>query len=62
MKAETAKTIGANKKLITYSTGASVTFADRRETDQIVRASETDDYGFRSLKYAGVQSAIFQSK
>ena len=50
------------EKLLTYSTGASVTFADRREIDQIVRASETDDYGFRSLIHACVQSTIFQAK
>ena len=50
------------EKLLTYSTGASTTFADRREIDQIVRAAETDEFGFRSLIHACVQSAIFQSK
>jgi len=50
------------EKLLTYSTGASTTFTDRREIDQIVRDAETDEYGFRSLIHACVQSAIFQSK
>lgn len=50
------------EKVLTYATGASIEFADRREIAKIVAALEKDDYGFRSLIHASVQSAIFQSK
>ena len=50
------------EKLLIYSTGASTTFADRREIEKIVREARDDNYGFRSLIHATTQSAIFQSK
>lgn len=50
------------EKLLTYSTGASIEFADRREIDQIVEDAQGDNYGFRSLIHAATQSEIFQSK
>ncbi|MBK1878127.1 DUF1592 domain-containing protein [Pelagicoccus mobilis] len=49
-------------KLLTYATGSEIQFADRREIAQIVEQAETNDYGFRSLIHACVQSSIFQSK
>jgi len=50
------------EKVLTYATGASIEFADRREISRIVRELEESDYGFRSLIHACVQSSIFQSK
>ncbi len=50
------------EKVLTYATGASIVFADRREITQIVSDLEESDYGFRSLIHAAVQSSIFQSK
>ncbi|QDT70386.1 hypothetical protein MalM25_33340 [Planctomycetes bacterium MalM25] len=49
-------------QVLTYATGATIEFADRREIDQIVERLATDDYGFRSLLHASVKSRIFQSK
>lgn len=50
------------EKVLTYATGASIEFADRREIARIVDSLENEDYGFRSLIHASVQSSIFQSK
>lgn len=50
------------EKVLTYATGASIEFADRREIAAIVEDLENSDYGFRSLIHACVQSDIFQSK
>ena len=47
---------------MTYSTGAEIEFADRREIDEIVEGLSEDDYGFRSLIHAVTQSDIFLSK
>ena len=50
-------------KLLTYSTGASVEFADRRKIKSILTTlSKKDHIGFRSLIHATIQSEIFQSK
>ena len=50
------------KQVITYATGAEITFADRREINRIVEALSEDGYGFRSLIQAVAQSNIFLSK
>ncbi len=50
------------EKILTYATGASIEFADRREISRIVSDLEKSGYGFRSLIHACVQSSIFQSK
>ena len=50
------------EKVLTYATGASIEFADRREIEQIVSDLEGQGYGFRSLIHACVQSDIFLSK
>ncbi|MBT7864944.1 MAG: DUF1588 domain-containing protein, partial [Opitutales bacterium] len=49
-------------QVLTYATGATISFADRSEIDQVVEALADDDYGFRSLIHAAVQSDIFLSK
>lgn len=49
-------------QVLTYATGAGIEFADRREIDQIVDDLAHEDYGFRSLIHAAVQSSIFLSK
>jgi len=49
-------------QVLTYATGASIEFADRREINQIVEQLAESDYGFRSLIHASVQSSIFQTK
>ncbi len=48
--------------LITYSTGASPTFADRKALDAIVAATESSNYGVRSIIHEVVQSPLFQNK
>ena len=49
-------------QVLTYATGATISFADRSEIDQMVEALAEHDYGFRSLIHAVVQSDIFLSK
>lgn len=50
------------RQVITYATGAEITFADRREINRIVEALSQEGYGFRSLIHAVAQSEIFLSK
>jgi hypothetical protein len=50
------------EKMLTYATGARIEFADRREIERIVANLEGENYGFRSLIHACVQSAAFRSK
>ena len=50
------------KQVITYATGAEITFADRREINEMVEALSEENYGFRSLIHAVAQSNIFLSK
>jgi hypothetical protein len=50
------------EKLLSYSTGAACSAADRQEIDQIVGNVREKNYGFRSLIHEVVQSQIFQSK
>lgn len=48
--------------LVTYATGAEVTFADRTETQAILQRARPQDYGLRGLVHEVVQSALFQTK
>lgn len=48
--------------LVTYSTGAAPTFADRKSLDAIVTATKSSNYGVRSLVHEVVQSPLFQNK
>lgn len=50
------------RKLVTYATGAPISFADRAEIERIVAATKAGDHGFRSLIHAVVQSEAFGSK
>ena len=49
-------------KLIVYSTGATLQFADREAVEEIVRAAKADNYGLRTLLHAVVQSRVFRHK
>lgn len=49
-------------QVITYATGAEITFADRREINRMVEDLSEENYGFRSLIHAVAQSNIFLSK
>ncbi len=49
-------------KLITYGTGAPVTFADRKDVDQIVASAAEKNFGFRSLVTEVATSRVFTSK
>ena len=49
-------------KLIVYSTGADVQFADREVVDQILDENRKNNFGFRSLLHSVVQSRIFLNK
>ena len=48
--------------LITYATGAQVTFADRTETRAILQRARNRDYGLRTLVHEIIQSPLFQTK
>ena len=50
------------EKLITYGTGAPVTFADRYAIEQIVEQTADSNYGFRSLIAAVAAHRIFMIK
>jgi mono/diheme cytochrome c family protein len=50
------------EKLLVYSTGSPIEFADRRSVEKIVKAAREDNYGFRTLLHAVIQSPVFQSK
>ncbi len=49
-------------QLLTYATGAEVSFADRAEVEAILNKTESTQHGLRSLIHAVVQSKPFQSK
>ncbi len=49
-------------KLLTYSTGAPVQFADREEVERIVQELRSKNYGLRSLVHLVVQSRPFLHK
>lgn len=50
------------EKLLTYSTGAGISFADRKEVMEIVADIKSKDYGFRTMIHEMVKSKIFQRK
>lgn len=50
------------EKCIIYSTGASIEFADREVMEDIIHEISDENYGFRSLIHAVVQSPIFLNK
>jgi hypothetical protein len=50
------------KQLITYATGAPVTFSDRMELDRILEHAKPGGHGVRSLIHAIVQSDLFRHK
>jgi hypothetical protein len=49
-------------KLITYATGAGITFADRAAVQEVLDKSRSSDYGLRTLVQEVVQSQAFQTK
>jgi hypothetical protein len=49
-------------KLLIYSTGAHISFADRAIINRMVSSTKEQDSGFRSLIHAVVQSPLFRSK
>ncbi len=48
--------------LITYATGAEISFADRAAVDAILRAAKAKQYGIRTLVHEIIQSALFRTK
>jgi hypothetical protein len=49
-------------QLITYATGAEISFADRAEVERIVKYSAAKNYGLRTLLVEVVQSELFTHK
>lgn len=49
-------------KLLSYATGAQATLADRDSIESIVTVARENNYGFRSMIHAIVQSQTFQTK
>jgi mono/diheme cytochrome c family protein len=50
------------RKLIVFSTGADIQFADREVLDELTARSREKNYGLRSLVHDVVQSRVFLSK
>lgn len=50
------------EQLLTYGTGASITFADREEVNRLVDQARDREYGLRSILDAVVTSPIFTTK
>jgi len=50
------------RKLLVYSTGADIQFADRDVVEDIVKDSREHNYGFRRLIHAVVRSSVFLNK
>ena len=48
--------------LLTYSTGAEISFADRAAVDAILKKAKPTNYGLRSLIHEIVQSELFRTK
>ncbi|MBD3676350.1 MAG: DUF1592 domain-containing protein [Planctomycetaceae bacterium] len=49
-------------KMLTYGTGAPVTYADRDAIKQVAALTKNDNYGFRSILKAVVTSELFLTK
>jgi len=62
--AATPETLAANVagKLITYGTGAPITFADRHDVERIIAETREADFGFRSLITSVATSQVFLTK
>lgn len=50
------------QRLVTYATGAPVSFADRAEVEQLLDRAADSQYGVRTLIHAVVQSEMFRHK
>lgn len=50
------------EKLLAYGTGAAPAPTDKPQIETIIRRARDNEYGFRSLIHAVVQSLLFQSK
>lgn len=50
------------EKMVTFGTGATISFADRTAIEEIVERAAEDDYGFRSILEEVVTSPLFVSK
>jgi hypothetical protein len=50
------------RHLLVYATGAPIRFGDRAAVEQILRKTEADQHGVRSLVHAIVQSDLFLNK
>ena len=50
------------RRLLTYATGAGISFADRATIEAMLASTKTTGYGLRSLVHAVVQSDQFTSK
>jgi len=50
------------EELLTYGTGAAVSFADRAVVEAIADQAAESGYGFRSVLYGVIESPTFQSK
>jgi hypothetical protein len=49
-------------QLVTYATGAPVSFADRAVVEDILRQAQPGGYGLRTLLHGVIQSDLFRSK
>jgi hypothetical protein len=61
---ENKEALAANvvEKLLTYGTGAPISYKDRQTVERCVQQAKDSDYGFRSLVHAVIQSDVFLSK
>ena len=50
------------EKLVIYATGASISFADRKEVENMIERTRQSEHGVRSLIHEVVQSEMFRSK
>ena len=50
------------ERLIVFSTGAGISFADRSEVESILDHTQESGYGARDLVFEIIQSRLFQSK
>lgn len=62
VKQEPAIARNLTRHLVTYATGAPVTYSDRAKVEQIIAASANKQYGLRTLIHGIVQSELFRNK
>ena len=53
---------GVTSNLVTYSTGSPASQLDQKAIEAIVKNSQPDDYGLRSIIHGVIQSDLFRSK